>query len=696
MKVRKSEIKPDYSIDSSSVELRGTSGYSEKVINYARQLKATQPGHPDSFYLEYAQSHFKTMSARDDIRRSAGKLSGFAIQDSKWSAYTYDEIIAMSNGGYNVPEEVLAWAYAMQEKDIVNYILDPEDVSAFDVESINDLKSDKDINNIQKNTAQSITQVQKTTTALEEEFEEFKVISNRAFDIKTEKENSYKKQVEDLNNNIKEWKNLNNKSKQDNLDENEKIRFEELSGILKDRSSEIIEIKNDNKDLIEFLSSLNKLTKNLQTGTDIAQGTIDTIENMTRLDKGISSRKIYDKNNITSNKMSAASIPDLGYQAVNNLQNTTAKITASLSDSNITSTTAFANGYTTAVNENIEDFEISDLNNEADLEENSVNEEVQETEKLEDEITTPDDKETPKEKEPVNSNKQDEKDDIENILNPKKQTSQNQRKIQPRIEQSALLNILDSLQTEQKSQETSLQQEIKLAQDKNPEKDLTNNVQNLKTEIKNTVNSVENTVAPTSFNETEDNTTENNTEQEIANEKTIKVDKKTDLTAQEQLSSQVEDSARDIKIAGSKKLDKLEVINIPDVKAENKEQPEQRELTTPPETEEFETEQNILSEPEIDTDKKSDEVEEQENSEQTPQAKEYEELKQELPQTITTDNIAHAASASANANITKATSTTDKEEKRLTRFNNDSIIESKKKKKRVMEVSSARGGSVNS
>ena len=58
------------------------------------------------------------------------------------------------------------------------------------------------------------------------------------------------------------------------------------------------------------------------------------------------------------------------------------------------------------------------------------------------------------------------------------------------------------------------------------------------------------------------------------------------------------------------------------------------------------------------------------------------------------DEATLESSAAVNANITKNVSTSEKEDRKLTRFNNDSIIESKKKKKKVTAVSSARGGNV--
>ena len=51
-----------------------------------------------------------------------------------------------------------------------------------------------------------------------------------------------------------------------------------------------------------------------------------------------------------------------------------------------------------------------------------------------------------------------------------------------------------------------------------------------------------------------------------------------------------------------------------------------------------------------------------------------------------------AASASTNANVNATTITDDKADRKLSRFNMDSIIESKKKKKKVLAVSAAKGG----
>lgn len=55
------------------------------------------------------------------------------------------------------------------------------------------------------------------------------------------------------------------------------------------------------------------------------------------------------------------------------------------------------------------------------------------------------------------------------------------------------------------------------------------------------------------------------------------------------------------------------------------------------------------------------------------------------------ETIIAAASASTNASIVKNTNTEDKTERKLARFNNDSIIESRKKKKKVQAVSAASG-----
>ena len=59
----------------------------------------------------------------------------------------------------------------------------------------------------------------------------------------------------------------------------------------------------------------------------------------------------------------------------------------------------------------------------------------------------------------------------------------------------------------------------------------------------------------------------------------------------------------------------------------------------------------------------------------------------------TTSNIlvSQAASVSTNANINDTTTTDDKADRKLSRFNTESIIESKKKKKKVQAVSASSG-----
>ena len=78
------------------------------------------------------------------------------------------------------------------------------------------------------------------------------------------------------------------------------------------------------------------------------------------------------------------------------------------------------------------------------------------------------------------------------------------------------------------------------------------------------------------------------------------------------------------------------------------------------------------------------EIEEQETNIQIEKQKQEEEQKiQKNTETLI------AAAASTGVNLASALDTTDKSEKKLTRFNNDSIIESRKKAKKVMAISAA-------
>ena len=91
-------------------------------------------------------------------------------------------------------------------------------------------------------------------------------------------------------------------------------------------------------------------------------------------------------------------------------------------------------------------------------------------------------------------------------------------------------------------------------------------------------------------------------------------------------------------------------------------------------------------------------IQEDNSKNSTTEAK-SEENNNEIPKETETNNKTEenliSASASSNANTVENTQTSEKADKKLTRFNNDSIIESKKKSKKVQAISASTNGNVN-
>ena len=48
---------------------------------------------------------------------------------SKWSQYSYEEILAMEQNGVNIPKEFTDWAHSMQDSDATNYVMDESELN---------------------------------------------------------------------------------------------------------------------------------------------------------------------------------------------------------------------------------------------------------------------------------------------------------------------------------------------------------------------------------------------------------------------------------------------------------------------------------------------------------------------------------------------------------------------------------------
>ena len=96
--------------------------YSDKILETALALKATYGAkYSDQYYLDYASrmSYIGMVERFSEPR--AKRISECPIQNPDWQGYSYEEIIEMENNGVEIPQDVILWAHAQQESDIVAY-----------------------------------------------------------------------------------------------------------------------------------------------------------------------------------------------------------------------------------------------------------------------------------------------------------------------------------------------------------------------------------------------------------------------------------------------------------------------------------------------------------------------------------------------------------------------------------------------
>lgn len=255
--------------------------YSQKTIENACRLKAKYGNkYSDEYYLNYSSrdSYIRMVENFSESKRTNAAMC--AIQDPNWQGYSYEEIIQMENNGVKIPQEVLLWAHAQQESDIVSYEVIESEALNDDNTSTGEISNSSDINALLKNaqiyTVKS-TSAQKTA---EEDAERYSELSTQAKKIQSENKNTYKDELEKISKLTKEWKQLDTKNKNGTLNSSEKNRYNELSKTINSESNNNNkkEVAFNEKELDELLSSMSGLSEKTTENTKIADETIQASE----------------------------------------------------------------------------------------------------------------------------------------------------------------------------------------------------------------------------------------------------------------------------------------------------------------------------------------------------------------------------------------------------------------------------------
>lgn len=255
--------------------------YSQKTIENACRLKAKYGNkYSDEYYLNYSSrdSYIRMVENFSESKRTNAAMC--AVQDSNWQGYSYEEIIQMENNGVKIPQEVLLWAHAQQESDIVSYEVIESEALNDDNTSTGEISNSSDINALLKNaqiyTVKS-TSAQKTA---EEDAERYSELSTQAKKIQSENKNTYKDELEKISKLTKEWKQLDTKNKNGTLNSSEKNRYNELSKTInsENNNNNKKEVAFNEKELDELLSSMSGLSEKTTENTKIADETIQASE----------------------------------------------------------------------------------------------------------------------------------------------------------------------------------------------------------------------------------------------------------------------------------------------------------------------------------------------------------------------------------------------------------------------------------
>lgn len=282
----KGKLYIDYSQSTSGVTLDGVSEdelskYSQKTIDNACRLKAKYGDkYTDEFYLNYSSgiSYIKMVNRLGAPQEARSSM--YAIQDPNWQGYSYEEIIQMENNGVKIPQDVLLWAHAQQESDIVSYEVIESEALNDDNTSTGEISDSTDINALLKNAQISTVKATSAQKIAEENSETYSELSTQAKKIKDKNKNSYKDELDKISKLSKEWKQLDTKNKNGTLNASEKIKYNELSKTInaENSNSNKKEIAFNERELDDLISSMNGLEAKTTENVKIASETIQASE----------------------------------------------------------------------------------------------------------------------------------------------------------------------------------------------------------------------------------------------------------------------------------------------------------------------------------------------------------------------------------------------------------------------------------
>lgn len=298
------------SAGSTTIDEKLTANYNDRIIDYALKLKAQNGSkYSDEYYLNYAKNIYSQEMTRRLGESNAKRAANCPIQDPQWRGYSYEEIINLENNGYKIPEDVLLWAHAQQESDIVAYEVISSEAETDDNTSTENITGDNDLNNLQKKAKKYTTQAEKTEVEIKENIANFNEEKNNLTIKKQNSKNAYENAINEISNITKEWKELEQKNQKGLLTANEEIKFKNLSKILGNKTNELESIKVDSNDIDSLINSMKELKTSTSKNNELTDNIDKATSDLANFDKNYNSEQktyntsgiVYSGNGLLSN-----------------------------------------------------------------------------------------------------------------------------------------------------------------------------------------------------------------------------------------------------------------------------------------------------------------------------------------------------------------------------------------------------------
>ncbi len=216
---------------------------------------------------------------------------------SKWSQYSYEEILAMEQNGVNIPKEFTDWAHSMQDSDATNYVMDESELNNSSTLGEMDQATENSQDSLQakakayaKKCEQQEENLNNAVTNLAPKKDKAEQIQRQA---KTEQENGMK-QLTDM---AKRWNELDKKLQNgEELTELEQREYAQLNKSLNGANADLRRQMTDTvNSLDDIVTAMDGISNDIDSNIDLSAQTIELANTLAGVQKGYNPTSVPNK-----------------------------------------------------------------------------------------------------------------------------------------------------------------------------------------------------------------------------------------------------------------------------------------------------------------------------------------------------------------------------------------------------------------